>query len=81
MVFASLIFSWNVTQEPPLFELEKWIKLFSVALMAKYSILLSELTRTEGSQRLPAFIGRLAEEATCKKVISIFFLSKGQVAG
>ena len=48
--------------------------------MAKFSIWLTELTRSEGRERVPAFMGRSAEDAASKKVITILFFSIGQAA-
>ena len=59
---------------------EKWIDLFAVAMMAKYSISLNELTRTvdEANPRVKSLLGDIADEAANKKVVSMMFLSLGE---
>ena len=63
-------------------EWERWFGLFAVAVMAKYSISIEELTRAteENSPRIKALIGNMAEEAAEKKVITWLFLSVGEPA-
>ena len=46
---AVLNIYWNELQQPPLLGWEKWLKLFSVAMMVKHSTSLSELTPSEGA--------------------------------
>ena len=45
---AVLNIYWSEFQQPPLVGWEKWLKLSSVAMMAKHSTSLSELTPSEG---------------------------------
>ena len=62
-------------------EWEKWIDLFAVAMMAKYSISMNELTRTadETNPRVKALLGDMPEEAANKKkVVSMMFMSLGE---
>ena len=49
-------------------------------MMAKHSISLSELSPTEGGERVASLMGGLSEEAVSLKDISILFLSIGQAA-
>ena len=60
---------WSYTTRSPLMEWERWFELFAVAVMAKYSISIEELTRTThaNSARINALIGDMAEEAAEKK--------------
>ena len=61
-------------------EWEKWIDLFAVAMMAKYSISMNELTRTadETNPRVKALLGDMPEKAANKKVVSMMFQSLGE---
>ena len=61
-------------------EWEKWIDLFAVAMMAKYSISMNELIRTvdETNPKVKAFLGDMPEEAANKKAVSMMFLSLGK---
>ena len=54
-------------------EWEKWIDLFALAMMAKYSISMNELIRTadETNPKIKALLG----EAANKKAVSMMFLS------
>ena len=62
---------WSEPQDTPLLVWQKWLQLITVAMMAKRSISLSELTRVEGGERASAILSELSEEAASKKVISI----------
>ena len=67
---------WSDSTRSPLMEWERWFDLFAVAVMAKYSISIEELTRiTDGnSPRVKA------EEAAEKKVVTWLFLFVGEPA-
>ena len=71
---------WHEASKSPSMEWEKWIDLFAVAMMAKYSISMNELTRTaaETNPRVKALLGNMPEEAANKKVVSMMFLSLGE---
>ena len=71
---------WHEASKSPSMEWEKWIDLFAVAMMAKYSISMNELTRTadETNPRVKALLGDMPEEAANKKVVSMMFLSLGE---
>ena len=58
---------------------DKWFDFFQVALMAKYSFSVSELTRetTQQNHRVRPLLGDLDEDPANKKVISILNLSLG----
>ena len=73
---------WPHADKPPAMEWERWIDLFAVAVMAKHSISIDELTRTvdEGHPRVKALIGDMPEEAAEKKVVTWLFLSVGEPA-
>ena len=78
--WAGLNLYWSEPHESLLVEWEKWLELFTVALMAKASVSLSRLTRTEGGEWVAFLTGGFSEEAASRKVISIPFLSIGQAA-
>ena len=71
---------WSDSTISPLLEWEQWFDLFAVAVMAKVSISIEELTRTtdENSPRIKALIGDMAEEAAEKKVVTWLFFSAGE---
>ena len=64
---AGLIFCWSQLLEQTLLEWEQWLDLVTVGMIAKHSTLLTELTRTNGSERMPALKGGLAERAASNK--------------
>ena len=73
---------WHDAYSNPTMEWDKWVDLFQVAVMAKYSISLTELTR-DASQQIPkvrALMGDLEEEPANKKVVSVLYLSLGEAA-
>ena len=72
---------WSDSTRSPLMEWERWFDLFAVAVMAKYSISIEELTITTdaNSPRIKALIGDMAEEAAEKKVVTWVFLLVGSV--
>ena len=57
---------WHEESKSPSMEWEKWIDLLAVAMMAKYSIFMNELTRSadETNPRVKAFLGVMPEETT-----------------
>ena len=63
-------------------EWERWLDLFAVAVMAKYSISIEEFTRTPDADqpRVKAIIGDMAEKAAEKKVVTWLFLSMRDLA-
>ena len=73
---------WHDAYSNPTMEWDKWVDLFQVTVMAKYSISLTELTR-DASQQIPkvrALMGDLEEEPANKKVVSVLYLSLGEAA-
>ena len=73
---------WSDSTRSPLMEWDRWFDLFAVAVIAKYSISIEELTRTTdvNSPRIKALIGDKAEEAAEKTVVTWLFLSVGEPA-
>ena len=61
---------------------DKWFDLFQVALMAKCSVSITELTRggTQQKPRVRALLGDLDEDPVNKKFISVMYLSLGEAA-
>ena len=73
---------WRDAVANPLMDWDKWCDLFQVAVMAKYSISVTELTREANQQnlRVRALLVDLNENLANKKVISILYLSLGEQA-
>ena len=79
---VGLLVFWYDSSSNPTMEWDKWVDLFQVAEMAKYSISLTELT-SDASQPNPsvrALMGDLEEEPANKKVVSVFYLSLAEAA-
>ena len=76
---AGLPSYWVVAECLAKTEWEKWWDLFVMAVYAKYSISIQELTKTvtEQQPRQAALINNLNEQATERKTISVLFLSLG----
>ena len=73
---------WSDNTRSPLMEWERWLDLFAVAVMAKSSISIEELTRTPDAEnpRTKSLFGDMAEEAAEKKVVTWLFLLVGEPA-
>ena len=73
---------WNDPSINPTMDWDKWLDLFQVAKMAKYSISITELTRvvTEQTPRVRPLMGDLDEDPANKKTISVMYLSLGEAA-
>ena len=73
---------WSDAVANPPMDWDKWFNLFQVALKAKYSISVTELTREANQQnpRVRALLGDLDENPANKKVISILYISLGDQA-
>ena len=65
---AGFNFYCSDPQDPPLLKREKWMELLTVAMMAKHSISLTDLTRLEGTARIPARMRGPAEDAAKKSL-------------
>ena len=72
---------WRDLEKPYSIDWERWLCLFSVALMAGYSINIDEVERTpdEDNLRVKALMGDLPEISANRKVISLLFLSLGEM--
>ena len=71
---------WHEASKSLSMEWEKWADLFAVAMMAKYSLSVNELTKSadETNPRVKAMLGDMPEEAANQKVVSMMFLSLGE---
>ena len=76
---AGLPSYWDVAEYPLKTEWEKWWDFFVMAVNAKYSISVPELTRTvtEKQPRQAALINNLDERAAEKRIVGILNLSQG----
>ena len=73
---------WHEASSTPTMDWDKWLDLFQVAVMAKFSISITELTRdvTEQTPRVRALLGDMDEDPANKKVVSVMYLSLGEAA-
>ena len=73
---------WHDANSNPTMEWDRWVDLFQVAVMVKYSISLTELTReaTQQNPRVRALMGDFEEELANKKVVRVLYLSLGETA-
>ena len=76
-----LQYFWQEAEKPPTYEWEQWIQLFEVAVLARHSISVTELTRevTQDNPRKAAMMGNREEEPAAKrKVSSLLYISIGK---
>ena len=73
---------WHEANSTPTMDWDKWLDLFQVAVMAKFSISITELTRDvkEQTPRVRALFGDMDEDPANKKVVSVMYLSLGEAA-
>ena len=73
---------WGDATTNPTMVWEKCLDLFQVAVMAKYSISITELTTYTDQQnpRVRALLGDPQEDPANKKVISVMYLALGDAA-
>ena len=71
--------NWHEANSTPTMNWDKWLDLFQVAVMAKFSISITELTRDVDQQnpRVRALLGAMDEDPANKKVVSVLYLSLG----
>ena len=79
---AGLPVFWGDATTNPAMDWDKRLDLLQVALMAKYSISITMLTRNADQQnpRVRALLGDLEEDPPNKKVISVIYLALGDAA-
>ena len=65
----ALNYFWQEAEKEPSYDWEQWQQLFEVAVLARHSISLTEITRTvdEQNPRVPALMGNLEKNAAAKK--------------
>ena len=75
-----LYYFWQEAEAEPSYEWEQWQQVFEVAVLARHSISVSEISWNVDKQnpRVPALIGNLEENAAARKVISLLCLSLGK---
>ena len=68
-----LNYFWQEDEKEPSYDWEQWQQLFEVAVLARHSISVTEITRTvdEQNPRVPALMGNLEENAAARKIVSI----------
>ena len=73
---------WHEANSTPTMDWDKWLDLFQVPVMAKFSISITELTRDVDQQNpsVRAFLGDKDEDLANKKVVSELYLSLGEAA-
>ena len=69
-----LNYFWQEAEKEPSYEWEQWQQLFEVAVLARHSIAVTEITGTADEQnpRVPALMGNLEENAAARKIVSYF---------
>ena len=73
---------WQDAGETRKLDWDKWVQLFEVAIMAKFSISVEELTREETPEnpRRQALMGGADPETAERKAVSIMYLALGDAA-
>ena len=73
---------WHEANTTPTMDWDKWLGQFQVAVMAKFSISITDLTRevTDQNPRVRALLGDMDEDLANKKVVSVMYLSLGEAA-
>ena len=72
-----LIYFWQEAEKEPPYDWEHWQQLFEVAVLARHSISVTEITRNvdEQNPRVPALMGNLEEHATARKIVGLLYIS------
>ena len=73
---------WHEAASPPTMDWDKLLDLFQVAIMAKFSISISELTCevTDQTPRVRALRGNMEEDPANKKAVSVMYHALGEAA-
>ena len=76
-----LSYFWQETEKQPEVDWAQWIQLFQLAVLARHSILVEEITREEeqNNPRNAALIGGMTRDMAQRKVVSLLYLSIGKV--
>ena len=75
-----LNYFWQEAEKEPSYDWEQWQQLFEVAVLARHSISVTEITRTGDEQNpcVPALMGNLKENASARKIVSLLYISLGK---
>ena len=74
-----LSYFWQDAEKSPSYDWDQWLQLFEVAVLARHSISVSELTRNAEQQpRAQALMGNMEEAPAARKVISLLYISLGK---
>ena len=74
-----LSYNWQDAEKSPSYDWDQWLQLFEVAVLARHSISVSELTRNAEQQpRAQALMGNMEEAPAARKVISLLYISLGK---
>ena len=74
-----LSYFWQDAEKSPSYDWDQWLQLFEVAVLARHSISVSELTRNAEQQpRAQALMGTMEEAPAARKVISLLYISLGK---
>ena len=74
-----LSYFWQDAEKSPSYDWDQWLHLFEVAVLARHSISVSELTRNAEQQpRAQALMGNMEEAPAARKVISLLYISMGK---
>ena len=75
-----LNYFWQEAENEHSYDWEQWQQLLEVAVLARYSFSVTEITRNmdEQSPRVPALIGNLEENAAARKIVSLLYISLGK---
>ena len=75
-----LNYFWQEAEKEPSYDWEQWKQLFEVAVLARHSISVTEITRTADEQnpRVPALMGNLEDNAAARKILSLVYISLGK---
>ena len=75
-----LNYFWQETEKEPSHDWEQWQQLFEVAVLARHSISVTEITRTvdEQNPRVPALMRNLEKNAAARKIVSLLYIFLGK---
>ena len=76
-----LSYFWQETEKQPEGDWAQWIELFQLAVLARHSISVEEITREEeqNNPRNAALMGGMTRDMAQRKVVSLLYLSIGKV--
>ena len=76
-----LSYFWQETEKQPEGDWAQWIELFQLAVLARHSISVEDITREEeqNNPRNAALMGGMTRHMAQKKVVRLLYLSVGKV--